>query len=558
MTRMTPLKALALLFASVSAWSLPVGAYAESIVHDKDRIVFCGDSITGLGGKGGANGWVGLIKEGLAIAHPEGGQVFSALGGSGSTVGAWMNFEKKSRDNPVFLDVPNVDVKATLDGGADVLVIMLGMNDVLAPSLKDTPADFDAWAARYHDLIEVLKARTHPRVIALATITPCTEELNGPKNRVEGELNTRMAALAKQENAIVLPTHEAMAELLAEGRKYKPDFHVTADFVHPNPTGHLAIAIGMLRGMGEGDAAAKLLEKYGKFFRPAAEALPTLSYVLTPQQASPDETARRFTIHYQWTPPAPSAGAPVVVTATLPEGWKATPARLTGASGDFQVSGPLDRLINKVTLNATAGDLKKQTDINIPAGWRIAVGKGKGLGWTQNTNYDPVPDHIPADDLLGKDEAYLKPVAFPMGATPPWQHYIASFNFTGHDDSGSVDMAAVSFFTIQDIAYCVRWIHSDKDRPVDVALGSQTFAGRFSMSVMLDGETLYAGNLSTEPGHKKTVEATLHSGWNRLLVKSSYMAWLWQFYVNLAGKPGDELADLRYTTAPPPPSGIKK
>ncbi|MGB8356624.1 MAG: GDSL-type esterase/lipase family protein, partial [Chthoniobacteraceae bacterium] len=253
----------------VSAWIAVPGAHADTIIHDKDRIVFCGDSITGQGGNGGANGWVGLIGERLAIAHPEGHQTLAALGGSGATVGAWQNFEKRSRDNPVFLDVKGVDVKATLDGGADIVVIMLGMNDVLAPAVKDTPADLDAWAVRYHDLIESIKARTHPRVVALATITPCTEDADSTKNRVEAELNTRLAALAKQENALLLPTHEAMMELLATGRSQRADFHITADFVHPSPAGHLAIAVGMLRGLGESDAAAKLLEKHGSLLKVA-------------------------------------------------------------------------------------------------------------------------------------------------------------------------------------------------------------------------------------------------------------------------------------------------
>ena len=526
-------------------------AHADTIIHDKDRIVFCGDSITGQGGNGGANGWVGLIGEGLAIAHPEGHQTLTALGGSGATVGAWQNFEKKSRDNPVFLDVKGVDVKATLDGGADVVVIMLGMNDLLAPAVKNTPADLDAWAVRYHDLIESIKARTHPRVVALATITPCTEDADSPKNRVEAELDTRIVTLAKQENALVLPTHEAMMELLATGRSQRSDFHITADFVHPAPAGHLAIAVGMLRGLGEGDAAAKLLEKHGNLLKVADKDLPALSYVLTEQPAGPDEIKRHFTIHYQWTPSAASAATPTV-TATVPEGWQVTRASLSGDKGDFQATGPTDRVINKVTLNATAGDIKKDAEIDIPTGWRIAVGGGKGLGWDRmNSNYDPAPDHLPLDDQLASDEAFAKPVTFPTGDTPPWQLYRATINFTGYNQPGSIDMAAVTFFRFHDLAYGVRWIYSDKDRPVDVNLGTRAFAAGFSESVRLNGDSLYDGKLFAVPGHKVTAEGKLHRGWNRLLFKSTFVQWQWQFAIDLTGKPGDDLADLRYATSPP-------
>ena len=535
-----------------AGWSVLTAAPAETIVHDNDRIVFCGDSITGQGGRG-ATTWVGLIKEGLAITHPKGNQTLTALGGSGSTVAAWQNFEKKSRYNSVFLDIPGVDVKATLDGGADILVIMLGMNDLTSPAVKDSPTDFDAWAARYHDLIESLKARAHPRVVALGTITPYTEDNNSPKNRVEGELNTRLAALAKQENAVVLPTHEAMMELLAAGRSFRPDFHVTGDFVHPNGVGHLAIAVGMLRGMGEADAAARILDKYSKLFHPAATDLPALSYALSTQPTSPDEARHHFTIHFQWTPPAASAATPPTVIATAPEGWEVVPARLTGTAGDFQVSGPLDRLVNKVTLTATAGALKKQTEIPIPAGWRVAIGKGKGLGWAATGTYDPTKDILPLDQELSQDEAFAKPVNFPVGGSCPWQHYIASFNFTGHAEPGSIDMAAITFYTSKDLAYGVRWIYSDKERPVDVILGSQALAGKmFAESIRLNDDLLYEGRIGVEPGLKKTVEGKLHHGWNRLLFRSTFLQWQWQFSINLAAKPGDDLADLRYATVPPP------
>ena len=527
---------------------------ADTVIHDKDRIVFCGDSITGQGGKAAGGGWVGLIGQGLAIAHPGWHNTLTALGGSGATVGAWLNVEKKSRDNPVYLDIKDNDVKATLDGGADVLVIMLGMNDVLAPALKDTPADLDAWAARYHDLIELLKGRAHPRVLALATITPCTENPDSPKNRVEKELNTRLVALAKQENAVVLPTHEAMVELLAEGRSYRSDFHITADFVHPSSAGHVAIAMGMLRGFGEGEAAAQLLEnheKNGKLLRPLATDLPTLAHILTEQPASPDESLRHFTIHYQWTPGA--SGEAPSVSAAVPAGWQVTPASLTGTSGDFQVSGPTDRLVNTVTLNGSAGDVKKQDDINIPAGWRVAAGGGKGLGWTNNSDYDPTVDHLPIDQDLLQDRAFLKPAAFPTGDTPEWQYYRASINFTGYDAPGSIDMAAVEFFKFHDLAYGARWIYSSKDRPVDVNLGTRAFAGNFGEAVLLNGDTLYQGKLFAVPGRKVTAEGKLHRGWNRLVFRSTYVAWQWQFSIDLAGKPGDDLADLRYATAPPVP-----
>jgi len=524
-------------------------ARADAIIHDNDRIVFCGDSITGHTGNGG--GWVSLIRKGLMLTHPAGKYEMISLGGSGATLGAWVNMEKKSREEPLYLDVKDFDVKATLDAGADVIIIMLGMNDVLSPGIKNTPADFDSWAERYKGLIETLKARSHPRVIGLATIPPCTEDEASPKNKVEAELNTRLRALAKEENALILPTHEAAMELLAMGRGYTPDFHVTADFVHPNGPGSLAIAVGMLRGLGENDAAAGLLAQNEKLIRPAETALPALSYSLAAQPGSPDDLKRTFKIHYQWTGTASSGGEPVV-TATVPDGWKVTPARLTGSRGDFQASGPLDRLENKIILKASAGALSKETEIDIPAGWRLAVAPSKGLGWDRtHSNYDPSQDPSPLDQVLTQDEAWAKPVAFPLGDTPAWQVYIPSVNFTGFAAPGNVDMAAVTYFKINDLVCGARWIWSDKERPVDVTLGSRTFAGNFCESVWLNGDSIYSGKLLSLPGRKFPAEAKLHRGWNRLWFKSTFVQWQWEFTIDVSGKPGDDLADLRYATKPP-------
>jgi hypothetical protein len=238
--------------------------------------------------------------------------------------------------------------------------------------------------------------------------------------------------------------------------------------------------------------------------------------------------------------------------AATPEGSKISPSSFTGAQGDFLVAGPLDHLENKVILDAMAGDLTKQTEIDIPAGWRIAVGGSKCLGWSLNSIYDPVKDHTPLDDLFAQDEAFLSPQTFPTGDTPPWQFYLSSINFTGLNKPGSVDMAAVTFFKIHDLAYGARWIYSEKDRPVDVTVGTQAFASMSAVCVSLNGEALYQGIILKAPGRKVTAEGKLHQGWNRLQFKTTYIQWQWQFSVDVAGKPGDDLSDVRYATAPPP------
>jgi lysophospholipase L1-like esterase len=528
---------------------------AESAIRDNDRILFIGDSITFQG----AGNWVFEIGEGLTLAHPTWKVTLIPLGANGSNIGAWIGMEKKCRDRPFFLDAKKqkYDIKGPLDAGADILVIMLGMNDVLPPSSdsmppKNNPAASPEWGAHYHDLIAVLKARVHPRLVALATITPCTEDLDSPKNQVEAILNAQLAALAKQAGAIVLPTHETMVDFLARGRGFKPDFHVTADCVHLNGAGALAVAVGMLRGLGEADAAQYEMQKRIALIIPAVADLPTLSYTLKRQADSPDDAKQSFTIHYQWTPPTASTVAPTV-RASAPDGWSVTPSSLSGGQGDFQASGPLDHLANTITLHGAAGDLMRDTEIRIPAGWRIATGGGKGLGWSRGgTSYDPAKDHLAIDDLLAQDGAFLAPLALAAGKTAPWKLYISTFNFTGRGAAGSIDMAAVSYFKQLDLACGARWIYSVKDRPVDVTLSTQAFASMAAVSLRLNGDVLYQGIIRQEPGGKVTVQSQLRRGWNRLAFKSSFIQWLWQFSIDVTSKPGDDLADVRYATAPPP------
>ncbi len=524
----------------------PFFARAESLIKDKDRIVFIGDSITGQGMLGGGNAWVALIGEGIALARPKLRPTLTGLGGSGATVGAWQNFEKRSRTGPVALDVKEIDVGETLDAGAEVIVIMLGMNDVLAPALDGEPEGFDKWIARYTELIESIRARSHPRVIALATVSPCTEDPASPKNLAIAEMNRRLSGLAREKGFALLPVNETSLELLYLGRQWKSDFRVTSDFVHPNRAGHLAIAAGMLRGLSEEKAATLLLEKHSAAYLPAEGDLPTFSHILTRKPGSPDDATHTFLVEYHWT-----GAADPKVTATAPSGWTVKPKTLSGAQGTFELTGPLDRVTNDITLSATAtatataGNLTRIHTFAIPAGWRVSVGQGKADGWVKNSEYDPANDSPPIDEMLAGGEGFTKPVAFPKGEPSPWSLYVATGDYTGGNSPGSIDLAAVDFFRHGSQACGARWIHSDHERPVNLELGTKRFAGMYSLSVWLNGESAFAGKME-----KLIIPVTLRKGWNQLNFRSTFIQWQWQFSIGLVGTDGDELTDLRYATKP--------
>lgn len=450
-----------LTFLALAAFAITAFASeASSLIRPDDRIVVVGDSITGQGWNNG-QGFIHQIEAALHEKWPSGKVQTISLGGSGAGVGAWQNFEKRSREGRVILDVKDVDVKTTLDHGADVLVVMLGMNDLLSPSLKDQPADFDAWAEHYKALIAALRERAKPRVIALATISLCSEDPASPKNRVRDELNARLTKLAAAEHCIVLPVGEAMLAQLQKGRARLSDFHVTGDFVHPNSHGHASIAIGMLKGLGEAELANALTQK---------------------------------------------------ANATIAQ--------------------------QKPTTNATSP---------APAPWLVGIGLLNPQAWPGN-KFDAANGRLPCDALIAQGR-----IAEAKSTEPKlhWQEYHPSVNFTGGADPASIDFTAASFGVLHEVGYALRWIHSDKARPVHLKLSTQTFAGTIGLTTWLNGTELYAKPINEEPKHRIELATELHKGWNCLALKCNHLTWQWQVSAAIEGVDGDGLDDLRYSAEAP-------
>lgn len=219
------------------------------------RVVFVGDSITGQGG-----GWIGAgyafqMRDALKTIYPDATHDLVPLGGSGMGVSAWLNLAKNRDSQKRELDVKGLEVSAALAHSADVLVVMLGMNDVLAPYVSDSDASLDQWMANYRELVQSLSQQVSPKVIALATITPQTEDPQTPVNRVMARMNQRIVTLADELKARVVPTNATYWKILVEGRKTQADFTLAGDRIHPNPVGHQSIAWAMLAELGEQRAA---------------------------------------------------------------------------------------------------------------------------------------------------------------------------------------------------------------------------------------------------------------------------------------------------------------
>jgi len=366
------------------------------------RVIFVGDSITGQS-RNVKTGYAHQFEAAVRATYPNATPQIISLGGSGHSVGSWAGVEKNSREKSVVLDIKTNDVHKVLAQPADVLVIMLGMNDVLAPYVDDTPESIDKWTARYQKLIDALKVRVSPGVLALAGITPCTEDPQSPKNQLISKLNDQIALLAKNNNARLLPTSQTVWDIQMQGRRLRPDYHVTADFVHPTTAGHIGIAMGMLDGLGETAAVDWLrknrLDEYNKHM--ASRHTAPFSWEIKQLQANDISDKLSYAITYHWldTQTQPS------VTVNTPQGWQVSPNQLTTATGTFTLTGNANQWQNKLTLNANVNGQTQSTDLYIPAPWLVGYSFVQRL-WKQ-PGYVFMADkaHTPIDDVIETPES---------------------------------------------------------------------------------------------------------------------------------------------------------
>jgi len=128
-----------------------------------------------------------------------------------------------------------------------------------------------------------------------------------------------------------------------------------------------------------------------------------------------------------------------------------------------------------------------------------------------------------------------------------WSIYHPSHNYTGGQNSGSVDFAAVTICKPFDCGYGVRWVYSNKDRNVSLKLSSQIFAGNIFLTAWVNKNIVYQNEITSKKGKTDRVDVSLKEGWNRLAFKSNRITWQWQQSLELIPLAGDSLEDLRYS-----------
>jgi len=529
-----------------------VAGLAESLLRPDDRIIFVGDSITAQGA-GSPRGYYHQFTNALQTVYPDYRNEVVALGFSGNTLFDWTDsIEVKSRTQSVPANTGGFDVHTAFAKRADVVFILLGMNDILRPTMRDDEAVLQTWKAKCRELVGAIRARVAPREVILCEITPLTEDPLSPKNRVRDRLTCLARELAAEERYRVAETGASVFDAVARCRKARQDYHVIPDTVHPQqPLGHAAIARGMAAALRDGPLTAAFDAFIGAEVARLRPAKPAVTYGFRPQPGCAAEGAEqtyRLTCHWDDGTEAASPRVPVL-SVEVPEGWRVDEAPVAATEAVFTLRGTPERLQTPVSVVATVGDETVRATVRIPAPWRVVCGPDNGGAWTPQRVYQPdasVP-FMEAELVAGRH--FLEP--FSDGArTYGWQVNTPCVDYTAGDDPDTVVPYSLTFGSENDVLYAARWVYSAKDRPVRLQLSHRTFSATLGFVVWVNGERVMTADLNRGGKNKAEGEAALKQGWNRLLVRNDHLQWQRQFACALLPVADDTLDDLHYSIVP--------
>jgi hypothetical protein len=131
--------------------------------------------------------------------------------------------------------------------------------------------------------------------------------------------------------------------------------------------------------------------------------------------------------------------------------------------------------------------------------------------------------------------------AYPgFGGQVKWRPY--------HSAEDKIDLAGFFKYWQAGAAYAVSWVHSDEDRPVTLAVGSDD-----GVRLWVNREQVHAvkGGRQARPG-QDLVKARLKKGWNEILAKVDNIIGTWELYLEFRTADGGQPLKLLSASAPPP------
>ena len=537
---------------AVAAVLLAGACRAESLLKPNDRIIFVGDSITAQS-VGGSQGYYHQFTNTLRTVYPAYSNEVIGLGFSGNTVFSWTdNLEVRSRTESVPANTGGFDVQAAFAKHGDIVFILLGMNDLLRPTLLDDEAVLLTWKAKLRELVVAIRSRVTPREIVLCEITPLTDDPLSPKNRVRDRMTQLTRELAQEEQCRTAATGASVFDVVARCRKVRQDHHVVPDTVHPSqPLGHTAIIRGMVAALQDDRLVAAFDARIDAEIAKLRPAKPCVTAWFKPQPGCPaDRAEQTYRIECYWND-GTEAKAPRTPTFSLelPEGWTATAPKAGTTEAAFTVRGVPERLQTPVAIVAKVGEENYRQTVQIPAPWRVVCGPDNGGAWGHKQVYQPTSSvpFMEAELIAGKH--LVEPFAAGK-KTYAWQVNTPCVDYTAGDDPDSVVPYSLCFGSENDVLYAARWIYSAKARPVRLQLSHRTFSATHGFVVWINGEQVMTADLNRSGKNKVIGPAALRQGWNRLLVRNDHLQWQRQFACSLLPVEGDSLDDLRYSLVP--------
>lgn len=224
-------------FQCLSVAATTAFADATPIVLKKgDRIVFFGDSITGLGNKG--DGYIQVIRDHLADKKKDLAIECLGAGQSGNKV---TDLQKRVDKDVIALKKPTI------------VVIYIGINDVWhgekKPENGTSPDAFEA------GLKEVIGKCTKAGAQVLLCTPSVIGEIPAGGNNLDGKLDQYAnisRKVAKDLNVNLCDLRKAFIDHLQENNPKKRESGIlTRDRVHLNPAGNRFVAQTILKSLGE-------------------------------------------------------------------------------------------------------------------------------------------------------------------------------------------------------------------------------------------------------------------------------------------------------------------
>jgi lysophospholipase L1-like esterase len=512
-----------------------VFAGKDSILPDNGTLVVAGDSIT-FHSVTLPFGYYHQMTNAFAAVCPGKNVKIAPLGFSGSTVGSWIDLEKRTRDGKPYMTHaknPGWNVTEVLAGKVDVVAIFLGMNDILMPSVRDNDGSLDRWAEKLRTFVNALRERTGAKRFVLCTITPLTADRKSPKNLVRERMAERLRKFAAEEGHRVAEFGDAVMKTIDDCRKFSSSYQPVPDFVHPQELGHIAMAAELCRALGEEKCADYIDGKYkARLELEKSRSKDPIAWRLDPLSRKFVSPECQYRIDWNWhdTPEFTAPEKGVKMEARLPEGWKTVEKDDEGMSGYFVVSGKPERFVNEVKLEAKLSGSVASSVVPIAAPWMVSEPWDFAEVWRGQTWKTNAPAKKAEKEVFRK----------------PWHLVTPTHDYTGYIGAGSLEPWQVFFGWSHDSIWACRNIVSGKEREVKAVFSHQTFSATLGFTVFANGEKVFAGTMDRRGKNRTETVFKLKKGFNSILVRIDHANWQRQFKMVLEPVGADNLDDLRY------------